>query len=67
MKCTCYGSGGAEGLDDMKVVAGYDDPKTVKAFNVHFCKYCGSIYKDNIWKDKSIFCLDIDNKLSRVK
>jgi len=51
MKCTnCEDNGD----HDIKLVAGYDDPNTGFAYNLHQCEYCGFIYLDNVWKNKGV-------------
>lgn len=61
MKCTCEDSGAEEGLDDMQVIAGYDDPNKHVAFCVHYCPYCGAICKKYMWGDDSEFWIDSEN------
>lgn len=45
----------------------YDDSDTNYAFNIMLCYICGNIYKEDVWENKGIIVLDVENNISILK
>lgn len=37
------------------------------AFNMYICNKCGSIYKEDVWKNKGVLVIDKLNKIVNLK
>jgi len=44
-------------------IAVYDNPNNGYAYNVYQCDGCGTIIKENVWKDKGYTIITLDDKV----
>lgn len=53
--------------EDMKYIAGYDNPGpsgSNRAFNLWMCRSCGRIRKLDVWEDAGVLDIDVFNTVT---
>ena len=54
--------------NNLEFICCYDNPNTGFAFNIYFCYCCGTLYKEHVWKNKSLtICKPEDNLNEYIK
>jgi hypothetical protein len=45
---------------EMEALAAYDDTRTVRAYNLYQCRYCGALCRHDVWKEAGQLWIKLD-------
>lgn len=49
--------------EEPKFISCYDNPSTDYAYNLFMCDNCGSLFKEDVWKNKGIIKISFNNEV----